>query len=347
MKHLTADHPAEIIATLNMALKFDRQPAASLNGWSDRLRHRLSSLLHLEAISDWAGSGDITAEPAGRELCDGYIREKAYIDAGPLGPIPVYVLTPDPLPAPAPAILCLHGHGGYHAGKVMTACETDTHPIAIECGEALNYGYGEQMAKAGYVAICPDAYGFGERMREADLWTTEHLCDTYQELAKQIGHTHLGLTTWSNQRVLDYAATLPQVRGNTFGCIGLSYGGVQALTVAGVEQRIGATVISGSLSNIAESEGPGCGAVDVPGMLAWFDRTDIAISVAPRPLMFEFMRQDSCLEFDKAWNCFEYVKAGYESLGAGDRITVDLADTDHRYIGNEVPSFFNKWLPVA
>ena len=105
-----------------------------------------------------------------------------------------------------------------------------------------------------------------------------------------------------------------------------------------------ATVISGSLSGSHEPGSDGCGASRLAGMPAWFERPDVAISIAPRPILFEFMRNDSCLDFKEAWQSFEYVQDGYALMSARDHIEHDVADTDHRYIGRRVPEFFARRL---
>ena len=35
----------------------------------------------------------------------------------------------------------------------------------------------------------------------------------------------------------------------------------------------------------------------VPGILDWFDIPDIAASLAPRPVLYEFKKQDRCFDF--------------------------------------------------
>lgn len=325
-------------------LRYDGQRGDAFDRWAADVRSRMAALLRFDALAELGAAGPVSAHVVSTEQCDDFSRELVMIDDRLIGPIPAYVLTPAPRPAAARAVLCLHGHGGYYAGKDMVAGIERTHPIARECAEALNYGYGVQMARAGYVAVCPDAFGFGQRMRPRDRWAETHVCDQYHTMLASAGLSHIGLTTRGNQRAIDYALSLPQVTGETVGCVGLSYGGVQAMVLAAVEPRVAAAVVSGSLSRSAESSEGGCGAQVMPGMLEWFDRTDLVIATAPRAMLFELMQRDSCFDFDTAVQTYDQVRRGFEDAGAGDRIALNTADTDHRYIGRRTCEWFERYL---
>jgi dienelactone hydrolase len=344
---LSPDFIQTIIRATPLRMAFTPAASSRFDGWSNDVRAKLRELLKLDELNAIASRTPVRGEVVSREQCDGFVREKVMVDDGPFGPIPTFVLTPNNLEGPAPAVLCLHGHGGYHAGKDMVAGATDTHPIAIECAEALNYGYGVQLAKAGYITICPDAYGFGERMLEADRWTTAHLCDAYNHRLTLTGFSHCGVSVHGNQRLIDYALGLPNVAGDVVGCVGLSYGGHQTQILAVVEPRVHAAVVSGSLSSAAGTLGDACGSQAVPGMAQWFDTPDIAIAVAPRAVMYELMEQDCCFDFKKAMELYKRISEAFKAVGAGEQISLDTADTDHRYIGNKVPAFFDANLRPA
>jgi dienelactone hydrolase len=313
------------------------QDDENFHDWSEQVRDKLAELLGLPDIPE---KPDV--DLLSREHCDGYVREKVLIKNGWIDAMSVYVLTPEGMTEPRPGIICLHGHGGYMAGKDMVAGVTDTHPIAIECAEALNYGYGVQMAKAGYVCVCTDGFNFGERVLSEDRWSEEHICDKYFAGLAAYGLVPMGVTTAGNMQAIDYLLSRPDVIGDRVGCIGLSYGGAQAYILTCVDRRVGAAVISGSLSSFRASPGPRCGASTVPGLLDWFDQVDIQKAIAPRPVLYEIMTQDTSFDYEQSIAQYTEIKAVYEAISAGEMIDQDQADTDHRYIGNKVESFFNK-----
>ncbi|MDP6115035.1 MAG: alpha/beta hydrolase family protein [Planctomycetota bacterium] len=313
------------------------QDGEDFQGWAERVRDKLADLLGLPDRQEKPDVDLLSSEP-----CDGYVREKVLIKNGMIDALPIYVLTPEEGTKPRPGIICLHGHGGYMAGKDMVAGVTDTHPIAIECSEALNYGYGVLMAKAGYACVCTDGFNFGDRLLAEDRWSEEHICDKYFAGLAPYGLVPMGVTTAGNMQAIDYLLTRPDVKGDRIGCIGLSYGGVQAYMLTCVDRRVGAAVISGSLSSFRASPGPRCGASVVPGLLDWFDQVDIQKAIAPRPVLYEIMTQDTSFDYEQSMAQYAQIKSVYESLSAENMIDLDQADTDHRYIGKKVEAFFKQ-----
>ena len=56
------------------------------------------------------------------------------------------------------------------------------------------------------------------------------------------------------------------------------------------------------------------------------------------------MTQDTSFDYEMSMAQYAKIESLYQSLGVGDLIDLDTADTDHRYIGNKVPAFFTKHL---
>lgn len=280
---------------------------------------------------------------------DGFTRERIEFEAGPLFSGSAYLLIPERLAHPVPGILCFHGHGGYMAGKDMVAGVVETHPIANECAAALNYGYGVQLAQAGFVTICPDAFNFGERLFAKHRWTDKHVCNDYLPDLLLYGYSLMGITVGTNVRLIDYLLTRPEVSAGGVGCVGLSYGGVQAVFTMATDDRIQAGVVSGALHSILElqagtGEGGVCAAQIVPGILEWFDFDDLAKSLAPRPVFYELMQRDGCFDFQCSRAVYEQVAGLYAALGVPERTGLNTPDTDHRYDGENIPAFFKRYL---
>jgi hypothetical protein len=318
---------------------------SDFEGWTRSVRERLGILLRSER---WPERAESVAEE-GVERETGFTRHRLRLEAGPLFSGEAYLLVPDAVRGRTPGVLCLHGHGGYMAGKDMVAAPRETHPIARECAEALNYGYGVQLARAGYVTLCPDAFNFGERVRAKHRWAEQHICDDYFTDLALYGYNLMGITVGTNRLWLDYLGGRPEVAPDRLGCVGLSYGGIQAVFTMAMEERLRAGVVSGALHSMkdqmAASGGGGvCGAQIVPGFLEWFDFDDLAISLAPRPVFYELMRRDGCFDFNRCSAIYEKVAGVYRSLGVPDRTGLDAPDTDHRYSGVEVPAFFGRFL---
>jgi dienelactone hydrolase len=334
----------KLYAACPRRLSYQPHHQHNFTAWATQVRDKLAELLRL----DWRDTTDVTAEIVNVEQCDGVRREKLLIRDAVFGDIPAYLLCPDGA-EPRPGVLCLHGHGGYYAAKDMVAGVHETHPIANECSAALNYDYGMQLARAGYVTLCPDAFNFGERMLAADRWAESDVCPRYHLALAIYGLTPLGVTTAGNMRAIDYLLERQEVRGTGVGCVGLSYGGIQTMVLACIERRVTAAVISGALSSFEdalEDFGLFCGSQVLPGLLEWFDFPDIALAIAPRPVLYEMMQRDSCFAFTASWRIYQWLEEQYAALGVPDNIEADVVDTDHRYSGAKVPQFLARHLSM-
>lgn len=339
---LPGDFYEKLFNEASLELGFNEERLADFGQWSEQLRTELRELLGVPAEGPPAPDVEVVS----KEDCRDFVREKIVIKNGLVDEIPAYLLLPIGPEGPVPGIMCLHGHGGYFAGKDMVAGITNTDPISIECAEALNYGYGVQLAKAGYATLCPDAFNFGERMLEKDRWSKEHVCYDYFVGLVNYGLSPIGVTTVGHMQGIDYLLSRPEVGGDTVGCVGLSFGGSQTLILTCADTRVSAAVISGALSSYSRSPSARCGAQVMPGMLKWFDQTDMVKAIAPRPILCEIMTADTSFNYETSMELYKEIRAVYEAIGAGDKISLDTADTDHRYIGNKVEEFFNEHLPI-
>src|SRR6186997_3368421 len=91
-----------------------------------------------------------------RKKLAGYVLEKLTYEAEPGDAIPAYLLVPDGVSSdkPAPGICIWHQHNGqWSQGK--------SEPAGV-AGNPMHHT-GVALAKEGYVVLCPDALGFGER----------------------------------------------------------------------------------------------------------------------------------------------------------------------------------------
>ena len=327
--------------TMPRKLAFSAECMDDFKGWAGTVRGKLRELLRIDPAP-----GMPRSETVEQITIDGLLREKVLVHDPLFGPIPTFILKSENQHTPAPGILCLHGHGGYFAGKDMVADNPDAPAIARECAAALNYPYGAQLAHAGFVTASPDAWNFGERMFARDRQTRNHVCDHYMAGLSAFGFSPAGVTTRGNILVMEYLLGRPDVVPERAGCVGLSYGGFQTLLLAVVEPRIAAAVISGAMFSYANelAKDGTCGAQVIPGALEWFDLPDLAASLAPLPLLCEMMKKDGCFDFDTSWRLYRQLSGVYDRMDAADRIDSDTADTDHRYIGRKAPEFFRNYL---
>src|SRR5262249_55684331 len=170
-----------------------RQPApATLEGWERKLatvRHRL-----------WRSVGRIPATPCpldpevlGIIKRDGYAIERLTFQSRPGVRVTANLYRPEPAQGRTPAVVSVHGHWAW--------ARIDPHVQPRCIG----------LAKLGYVVLCLDAFGAGERAIDpgpgtyhgalvgASLWP--------------VGTPLIGLQVYDNRRAVDYLISRPEVDG--------------------------------------------------------------------------------------------------------------------------------------
>jgi hypothetical protein len=276
----------------------------------------------------------------------GYTRQRIEIQTEPGVVMTFYALIPRGPSAPKgpfPVMLCPHGHAS--GGKYSPAGRSDIPEIAKQITE-YNYDYGVQFCRAGFVALCPDARGFGERIEPSvqkyinkELLTQS--CQYINQMAYPLGQTITGMWAWDLHRLIDYAATRSDCDVSRLGCAGLSGGGLQTLwaTALDTRNRIKAAVVSGYFYGYQESlleMHQNCSCNYVPHMYETADMGDLGALIAPRPLLIETGDADPLNGPSGMKNVKSQVKitrAAYRLLGAEGNLVHDVFKGGHKWHG--------------
>jgi dienelactone hydrolase len=143
-----------------------------------------------------------------------------------------WLLEPKEIDEPTPAVVCL-------PGSFMTPNWGKDGPAGLagplEAGDL--EAYGADLARLGYIALCPDYPCAGER-------TTPGLKshDTVELDRRFPTWTRVGLSAWDVSRAVDFLLTLAEVDAQRIGCTGWSQGGQMSLLGAALDERIAAVV---------------------------------------------------------------------------------------------------------
>ena len=272
------------------------------------------------------------------------IRERVIFDSEAYASVPCIVLRPKDMQPNKKnaAIICCNGHptdlGKDPIAGVRSGPEYDRQ-IAL-----MNYNYGEQMAKAGFLTIMPELRGFGERN---DAPGRRDVCNLNFIKGCILGIYTQTLNIWDVKRCVDYLETRPEVDPNRIGMMGLSYGGTMTTFTTAVEPRIKAANIMGYVNPFARfaiERGNFCGSQIVPEIYKYFDTHDIAGLIAPRPLLIDMATYDECFYIQDLLKGYECVKKIYEAAGAADVLHTDIHPGPHSFGGNVAFSFFKRYL---
>lgn len=350
-------HDAHYTAEAALLERFDRErrgmglrarDADELSAWRDGLRARLRALTGLDTMR----ACPLDPQEDKPERCDGFTRTRVVLAVEPGVRMPLYVLAPAALrPGERRAVvLAPHGHGG--GGKAAVAGKDDVPEVAAAIAR-YNYAYGVQLARAGFVALCPDARGFGERRERVMLEDGDLLggsCRVLNNMALPLGQTVTGMWVWDLMRLIDYAETRDDCDASRLGCAGLSGGGLQTLWLAALDERVRCAVVSGYFYGYKDALlrlSQNCSCNYVPGLWQLADMGDLGALIAPRTLLVESGRFDELNGERGLANVTEQLaitRQAYALLGAEERLAHSVFDGDHRWDGADALPWLKKWL---
>ena len=325
-----------------MASRFGRpyglggETLAEFPAWKERLRRRLAEITGMDTPRPCPPNPRLVET----ERRDGYERRLMLIDTEPGVTMPFYALVPDKATGKAKAgvFLAFHGHCG--GGKAAVAGVAGDARVE-QAIDGFNYAYAERLARRGLVVLAPDARGFGQR-REAslqgDACVTVSSCAELNALAVSLGQSVIGLWTWDNRRLIDYAETMEEADPSRIGCGGLSGGGMQALWCAAMDDRIRCAAVSGYFYGYRNAlfDMLCCPCNYAPGLFRTADMGDLAALVAPRPLFVETGSGDSLNGSQGLANVesqTEIARRAYALHGREDRFVHEVFEGGHRWHG--------------
>lgn len=326
-KLVTHDHLRELARNAPLSMRFQGSTAEECGVWQKRFRDKLAELLgpH-QPPADWQTlASDVT------EFED-HRRESLVLKAPGHPALPLYVLTPKGHAGKRPGVLALHGHGPFGNDAVVGI---DTTPERAKNIRDLNYDYGRQLVRRGYVVVAPCFAPFGQRLGSKEAYGGTDACAVafvrMQLLGKVLMTENLRDALWA----FELLARNKNVDADRLGCVGLSYGGRMTMLTTAMEPRIRMAVVSGALNVMQERIGLrySCGAQVIPGLLEYGDVPEIASLIAPRPALWEVGQKDGLMVKDWIAPSWQRIQKAYRALGAGANLTMDSFDGSHRWNG--------------
>lgn len=325
-----------LLAEAAPALAFD--PRWPLGPQRDALRAKLLELL---AVPPSIDRPPVEVEWERQE--GGFHERRLIVEAEPGADVPCHLLVPDRAPRPVPLMICLQGHtSGMHISLGRPQGGRDRE--LIDGGR----DYARQALARGWAALTIELRGFGERRDRrpdeardmpADPASLDPnvTCKHAAMVALLLGRTSLGEKILDLRAALAAVAGFPEIDRGRVWCLGNSGGGTLAFYAAAVEPEIAGIVVGSCLCTFAASIGNVDHCCDnyLPGALRWFDMPDLAMLVAPRPLIA--VQGDSDPLFPRAGveAAFRRTAAIYEAAGAADRCRLLVCSGGHRFYPDE------------
>lgn len=294
---------------------------------------------------------------------DGYTRYKVKYSITPFRRTEAFLLVPDGLKEPAPAIIALHDHGGFYYYGKEKITETENQPEILREFIRNAYGgrtYADELARRGFVVLCPDAFYFGSQKLDPELLpgyfrdnfpniqskdinisieAHNQFYSSYEQIMARYlfgsGTTWPGVLFHGDRVAVDFLLSRPEVDASRIGCIGLSIGGFRSAHLFGLDPRISACVDAGWMTSYSmQMENHfrhHTWMIYVPRQLEFLDLPDVVTLGAPKPLMIINCRKDQLYTMEAMEASAGKIVGVYEKFGAPDRIKVNWYDVPHSF----------------
>lgn len=243
---------------------------------------------------------------------DGYAVEKVTFQTRPGVRMTANLYLPD-RKGKLPAILMVHGHwrGAKQDPVVQSRCIG--------------------AAKLGFVVLCVDAFGAGERGVGTALG--EYHGDMTAATLLPVGLPLSGLQVHENMRAVDYLCSRPEVDGDRIGITGASGGGNQTMYAGAWDERFKCVVPVCSVGNYQAYLGAACCMCEVvPGALRFTEEGDVLGLVAPRALMVVNATQDAVqFSVGEAKKSVARAEAVFKLHGQPESVRHAIFESKHDY----------------
>jgi sugar lactone lactonase YvrE/cephalosporin-C deacetylase-like acetyl esterase len=245
---------------------------------------------------------------------DGYTVEKITFQTRPGVRMTANLYVPDAAKKkPAPAILMVHGHwrGAKQDPVVQSRCIG--------------------AAKLGFVVLCVDAFGAGERGVGTALG--EYHGEMTAATLLPLGTPLSGLQVYENTRAVDYLETRPEVDKTKIGITGASGGGNQTMYAGAWDKRFKAVMPVCSVGNYqAYLQTACCMCEVVPGALTFTEEWAVLALTAPRALCVVNATKDG-IQFSvgEAKKSLALTGPVYKLFGKPDNLQHAIFEGPHDY----------------
>lgn len=195
---------------------------------------------------------------------------------------------------------------------------------------------GQSLAREGYVALCIDPWGAGER--STIHGTFEYHGSALGASLLNIGETLMGMQLTDNMRAVDLLSSLSYVDKNKIGATGASGGGNQTMWLAAIDERVKAAmpVVSvGTFDSYVMAHN--CVCEVLPKGLGFTEEWGVLSLVAPRAIKMCNHNQESNPTFFpfEMLKSFAKAKPVFELNGVGDNIGYEFFERPHGYFPDD------------
>jgi dienelactone hydrolase len=336
---------------LNFPLAWGTSPIRDFTSWRRAARRVVEEHLLVPRQDGTPYAPEFTSGPQG----DGYSRELVTLSLTHHERVRGALLTPHG-PGPFPAVLLLHDHGArFDIGKekLIRPWYDDTRLPSAQAWADKHFSgrfVGDELARRGYVVLCLDALGWGDRGPIA--------YDQQQALASNfynLGSSLAGLMAREDARAAGFLAGLDRVDARRVAALGFSMGAFRAWQTAALSDDIAAAASICWMTGLKEMMVPGNNTLRGqssyymlhPGLPRFLDLPDVAGIAAPGPMLFFNGGLDPLFPTDGVRVAYDKLRAVWRSCRAEERLWLKTwPDLGHVFTHRMQDEVF-AWLDAA
>ena len=255
--------------------------------------------------------------------------------------VPCHLLIPKGGKTPYPVVICLQGHStGMHISLGRAKYSGDKKTIAGDRDFAL------QAVREGYAALTIEQRGFGERLDDKSSMKDSSLSRCHQTAmgALLLGRTAIGERVWDVSRAIDTLTSFREIDSDRIGCMGNSGGGTITFFASCMDERIKVSMPSCYVCLMSYSLMPlrHCSCNYIPGILKYFDISDLAGLIAPRPLIVVAGEKDNIFPIEGVKKAYKVIEEIYEAAGTVGQCRLVVGDGGHQFYAEQGWSAFGE-----
>ncbi|MDO4739221.1 MAG: alpha/beta hydrolase family protein [Eubacteriales bacterium] len=315
-------------------LSFD--PSAPLGPQQRAIREKYAQLLKMPEKT-----GRARARVEWEETKDRRFDEVRFlVETEPDFFVPCHMLLPKDI-APGekrPAVVCLQGHStGMHISLGRPKYPGDKKSIS-----GGDRDFAIQAVARGYIAVAMEQRGFGELKSEV----SERGCHHLMAQCLMTGRTLQGERIHDVICLVDALEGFAQVDMSRLAVMGNSGGGTTAYHAACLEPRFKVVMPSCSFNTYEHSilAMLHCMCNYVPDLALHMEMADLAMCIAPRPLLVVNGALDEIFPIETAKDAFAVVRRIYEAAGAPDNCRHIIGKEGHRFYAEDAWPVFAQYI---
>lgn len=253
--------------------------------------------------------------------------------------VPAHMLIPKELKSgeKLPAVICLQGHStGMHISLGRKKFPNDS------CDGDRDFAI--QAVSRGYIAIAVEQRGMGEL--SSTIKNDGPMCYQVVLEALMCGRTIQGERINDIMCMVDALEQFDCVDADRIAIMGNSGGGTTSYHAAALEPRIKVVMPCCSFCTYEDSilSMFHCSCNYVPGISAEMEMPDLAMLIAPRPLIIINGERDPIFPLEAANRAFETVKKIYIAAGKPDNCRHIIGDGEHRFYADDSWPIFERYI---